>query len=249
VDANAFTGPWTPPFSEVEDIIEGGATTLGSPVAAFMGFHNVVDDFSTYLFTSNIGANTFGPVIRVDAPIFDWNNSPVMAYDAANNRAVLGGSRGCYGCPTTIATVDLATGDTSTFRGRGRGFVNGIAFDASTGIACTTTEDDFSVEFYDLVHGTSRIVRLPGAVSQQQSGGAVAVDPVHGLFLVGQEFSSTAPALGSSIHVYDEQGNLVESLNGFSLPASPANMALNPGRRTGFVIVTPALSSLQSFTY
>ena len=249
VDANRFTGRWTPPFGGVEDIITATSSSLGSANAAFMGMHNVVDDFASYVFVSNVGTNTSGPVFAIGDPIFNWSNSPVMAYDAANNRAVLGGSRGCYGCPTTIATLDLATGALAKFGGRGRGFVNGIAFDSTTGIACTTTEDDFSVEFYDLVHGTSRIVRLPGATNQLQSGGAVAVDPIHGLFLVGQEFSSTAPALGSSIQVFDEQGNFVESLNGFSLPASPANMALNPSRRSGFVIVTPALSSLQSFSY
>jgi hypothetical protein len=132
--------------------------------------------------------------------------------------------------------------------GPGKGIVNGIAVDSARQMACTTTEDDFSVEFYDLVKRTSKIVVLPGANSQLYSGGAVAVDPVHHLFLVGQEFSSTAPT-GSSIHVYDEKGNLVESLNGFALPASPAYMALNPAARTGFVIVTPDLTSLQSFTY
>ena len=104
------------------------------------------------------------------------------------------------------------------------------------------------MEFYNLVKGTQLQVVLPGATSQLYSGGAVAVDPVHKLFLVGQEFSSTAPS-GSSIHVFDEKGNLVESLNGFNLPASPAYMALNPSQRTGYVIVTPDLARLQSFTY
>jgi hypothetical protein len=68
------------------------------------------------------------------------------------------------------------------------------------------------------------------------------------LFLIGQEFSSTAPS-GSSIQVFDEQGNFVESLNGFNLPASPAYMALHPSQRAGYVIVTPDLTTLQSFTY
>jgi hypothetical protein len=87
---------------------------------------------------------------------------------------------------------------------------------------------------------------LPGATSQAQSGMAVSVDPIHKLFLVGQEFSSTAPS-GSSIQVFDEQGNFVESLNGFSLPASPAYMALSPNQRAGYVYGSE--TSLQSFTY
>jgi hypothetical protein len=62
---------------------------------------------------------------------------------------------------------------------------------------------------------------LKGATNQSQSGGYVAFDPVNKLFFVGQEFSSVAPT-GSSIQVYDTQGNFVEAVNGLSLPASPA---------------------------
>ena len=249
IDANAITGKWTPPFnSEADHIIDGGAVSQGFDTALFFGFKNTADDFHTYLFTSNVGANTFGPEIAVDDPIFDWNNSPAIAHDPVHQQAILGGSFGCFGCNIEIGFVDLVTGHQSTTGGRGLGYVNGIAVDPNTRIVCTTSEDDFSVEFYDLKKGTSRIVVLPGATSQAQSGGAVAVDPLHKLFLVGQEFSSTA-ASGSSIQVFDEKGNFVESLNGFSLPASPAYMALNPAQRSGFVIVTPDLTTLQSFTY
>jgi hypothetical protein len=249
IDGNGITGKWTPSFSKPTDIISGAAVSQGFDTALFFGFKNTGNDFHTYLFTSNVGANTFGPVIPVEGTdFFDWNNSPAVTFDYGRNMAVLGSSQGCFGCPTFIGQVDLATGTLSFHVGLGKGFVNGIAVDPNTHIACTTTEDDFSVEFYNLVKGTSTLVTLPGATSQLYSGGAVAVDPVHKLFLIGQEFSSTAPS-GSSIHVFDEKGNLVESLNGFSLPASPAYMALNPALRSGFVIVTPALSSLQSFTY
>jgi len=249
IDSNRITGKWTPPFGKATDIISGGAPSQGFDTALFFGFKNTADDFHTYLFTSNVGANTFGPVIPVEGTdVFDWNNSPAVTYDYGRNRAVLGGSHGCFLCPTAIGQVDLATGVLTFHVGLGTGFVNGIAVDPNTHIACTTTEDDFSVEFYNLVKDTGKRVVLPGATSQLYSGGAVAVDPIHKLFLVGQEFSSTA-ASGSSIHVYDEKGNLVESLDGFDLPASPAYMALNPSQRSGFVIVTPDLSSLQSFTY
>jgi hypothetical protein len=249
IDANRITGHWTPPFAKATDIIEGGAASVGVDTALFFGFHNTANDFHTYLFTSDVAANTFGPVIPVVGDdVFDWNNSPAVAFDGGSNQAVLGSSPGCYLCPIDIGQVDLATGKLQFFRGLGTGFVNGIAVDPNTHVAATTSEDDFSVEFYNLAKGTSLRVVLPGANSQLYSGGAVAVDPLHRLFLVGQEFSSTAPS-GSSIHVFDEKGRLVESLNGFSLPASPAYMALNPAQRSGFVIVTPDLTSLQSFTY
>jgi hypothetical protein len=248
LDANRFTGRWTPPFAAADDIITSAATNPGTSGAVFLGFRNDGSDFRSYVFASDVGANTFGPVLAVGDPVFDWNHSPVVALYSAANQAVLGSSKGCFDCPSVIGRVDLATGALTEFQGLGLGYINGIAVDSGTGIVCTTSEDDFSVEFYDLVKGTFRIVVLPNAFSQAQSGGAVAVDPVHKLFLVGQEFSSTA-LRGSSIQVFDEQGEYVESLNGFSLPASPAPMVLDTARRSGFVIVTPALNSLQSFTY
>lgn len=243
-----FTGTWTPPFSGAQDIIAAAAPSQGMDETVFLAFHNNATDFHSYLFTSNVGANTFGPVIRVDAGVFSWSLSPQVAIDPARHRAVLAGSQGCFGCGTSIGFVDLVTGAQSTRAGMGVGSVNGMALDPNTGVACTTTEDDFSVEFYDFPRGIFKIFRLPNATDQIYSGGAVAVDPVHRLFLVGQEYSSTSPGT-SSIHVYDEDGNYLESLDGFSLPASPAAMVLHPADRTGFVIVTPDLTSLQGFTY
>jgi hypothetical protein len=76
---------------------------------------------------------------------------------------------------------------------------------------------------------------------------------VNKLFLVAQPVSSTAPS-GSSIHVYDESGNLVESINGFNFSNAfnvvPAHIALNPSRRIGFVDgPDPGVTQIQSFTY
>jgi hypothetical protein len=248
LSGHEFTSRWTPPLGGANDIITAVAENQDHPRTAVLGFKNGGGDFRSYVFASDIRANTFGPLIAIDDPLFDSNHSPVIAYDHARDRAVLGSSFGCFGCRSEIGMVDLKTGALDTFAGLGIGHVNGIAVDDETGVACTTTEDDFSVQFYDLSNGSGTIVTLPGATSQAQSGGAVAVDKLNRLFLVGQPISSTAPE-GSSIHVYDEQGNLVRSINGLHLPASPANMALNPRRRTGFVIVTPDLNTLQKFSY
>ncbi|HTZ97334.1 MAG TPA: hypothetical protein VMB18_13100 [Terriglobales bacterium] len=248
LSGNKITGMWTPPIKGNTEIIAGLAESQGSANTAVLGFHNTINDFSTYVFSSNVAANTFGPVIKITDTVFDFDNSPVMAYDSATNQAVLGGSNGCFGCTTEIGLVDLATGEQTEFPGLGFGFVNGIAVDPATGIACTTTEDDFSVEFYNLKTQKGIIVQIPGATSQAQSGLDVELDPIHKLFLVGQEFTSTGGS-GSSIQVFDEQGNYVESINGLSLPASSALIALHPSERAGYVIVTPELTSLQSFTY
>jgi hypothetical protein len=248
INSNKFTRRWTPPFTGADHIISSMSASQGVPDTAVMGFINNGSDFNSYLFSANVGENTFGPVIKVSDPVFAFNLSPALAMNNTINQAVLGSSFGCFGCTTEIGMVDLTTGELTEFEGLGFGIINGIAVDSNTGIACTTTEDDFSVEFYDLAKQTGKIVVLPGATNQSQSGLAVAVDPIHKLFLVGQEFSSTART-GSSIQVFDEHGNFVESLNGFDLPASPAYMALHPSKRAGYVIVTPDLTTLQSFTY
>ena len=142
----------------------------------------------------------------------------------------------------------MATGAEHPFNGLGFGYINGIAIDSAAHIACTSTEIDFSIQFYDLTTQTGFKVPIPGAVSQAQSGQDVQFDPLNHLFLIGQVFSSAAPS-GSSILVFDEQGNFVESVNGLQLPASPVRIALIPAQRTGFVLTAPNLTTLQSFTY
>jgi len=244
VNANRFTGRWTPPLAD-DQIISGVSSLQGSTATAVMAFDNGGTNRIS-VFSSDVAANTFGPVITLTDPLFEEHNSP--AFTLGRNLAVLGTSNGCPNCPTKIATVDLTTGAVTTFRGLGLGYVNGIAVDPDTGIACTATEIDFSVEFYDLAAQTGFKRRLPGATSQAQSGEAVQFDPVNKLFLVQQPLSSTAPS-GSSIQVFDEQGNFVESINGLHLPQSPTTIALHPAERIGYVLVTPDLTSLQSFHY
>ncbi len=246
LDGSKVTGQWTPPFTK-NDIIISMPPSQGSPTAPVLYFDNVINDSKTYVIDTNVAANTFGTPITISDPQFSWNVSPVMAYDSQTNQAVLGGSLGCFGCTTEIGLVDISSGKFSEFEGLGFGFINGIAVDSNTGIAVTTSEDDFSIEFYNLATQSGFIVPLEGATSQINSGGDVEVDPIHKLFLIGQEFSSVGA--GSSIQVYDEQGNFIEAINGLKLPASPAYMALHPSERAGYVIVTPALTELQSFTY
>jgi hypothetical protein len=244
LNANRFTGTWTPPLTDT-DIIENVATIQGTSATAVMAFENTGAG-KLLVFSSDVAANTFGPKITVPDPLFTINNAPAFAI--GNGQAVLGAGNGCPLCKPKIGIVDLATGAFTSFIARGLGYINGIAVDPETGIACTTTEIDFSVEFYDLATQTGIIVRLPNARSQAHSGAGVQFDPVNKLFLVQQPMSSTAPS-GSSIHVYDETGQLVESLNGFHLPVSPVNMALHPAQRIGYVLTAPDLTTLQSFRY
>jgi hypothetical protein len=213
----------------------------------FLATHNAGGG-GTLLLSSNVPANTFGPLITVTHPNFAPNHSPKLALDSAHNQAILAALGGNPFGPPTLGKVNLATGATTTFNGVGIGYVNGLAVDSETGVACTSTEIDFRIEIYDLATQTGFAVVLPKALSQAHSGQDVQLDRKNKLFLVGQPISSTAPT-GSSVHVFDEKGKLVKSIDGLQLPASPALLALCPRTRTCFVVKAPDLNELQSFSY
>ncbi|MBZ5718857.1 MAG: hypothetical protein LAO03_00605 [Acidobacteriia bacterium] len=244
VNSGKITGMWTPPLQK-GDLILGMGNSQGAANTVVLAARN----FSSFVFSSDVANNTFGPTFTLSDSIFAENDSPVVDIDTQTNEAIVAASNGGVFSRPQVAFVNLSDGTTTQIQGLGFGFVNGIAADSVKNRAVTTTEIDFSIEYYDVAKHASILVEpLHNATNQSQSGGAVAFDPVNKVFLVGQEFSSLAPS-GSSIHVYNERGDFVEGINGLSLPASPAKMALNPNTRTGFVIVTPDLTSLQSFTY
>jgi len=257
LDSNKFTGTWTPPLAS-DDIILGVGRDQASTTTAVLAFENGGND-STFVFGSNVAANTSGSLITLTDPTFFFSDSPVIAYDSKTNQAVVAASTGeVGGPPPVIALVDLTSGTVVEFNGLPgappyrAGFVNGIAVDSADGIACTTTELDFSVEFYNLKKKTGFAVTLPGATNQLQSGSDVEFDPVNKLFLVAQSESSTGS--GSSIQVYDTKGNLVESLNGFNFSNAFnvvfTHIALNPSNRSGYVDGPDAgVTEIQSFTY
>ena len=252
LNLNQVTGRWTPPVG-TDHLVSLVSRNQGTSTNAVWAI-DLSGNFRPTVFTSNVAANTFGPVIEVTDPDFTSGADPDFAYDSVTNQAVMGhATLGNPFIPGKIATVDLTTGTFTKFTGVGLGDVNGLAVDSSTGTACTTTEIDFSVEFYNLATQTGFAQPLPGATQQFFSGADVEFDPVNKLFLVAQPHSSTAPS-GSSIHVYDVSGNLIESINGLSFSNAfnviPAHIALNPGKRTGFVDGPDiAAGQIQSFTY
>ncbi len=253
LDSNKFTGSWKAPL-KYDDIIVGLSQSQGFATTAILAFENGGNN-NTFVFGSNVAANTFGPLIALTDPVFYFSNGPVMDYDTKTNQAVVASSLGeVGGPPPVIALADLAAGTVTEFTGipgpppYRQGSVNGIAVDSDDGIACTTTEVDARVEFYDLKQKTGFPVELPGGAGQLQSGENVEYDPVNKLFLIAQPYSSTGS--GSSIQVYETKGNLVESLNGFSFPISTSPMfALHPSQRSGFVYGPVGVAELQSFTY
>ncbi len=252
LSANKFTGKWTPPIGK-QHLISEVSRTQGTSNAAIFAYDNS-GNFIPYVFSSNVAANTFGPVIKIHDSFNFGSVPPPMAYNPLTNQAVLGGGNGCFGCFPVMGLADLGKGTFTEFTGIGFGFVNGIAVDSADNIACTTTEDDASVEFYDLSTQTGFTVVLPNSGEQQFFSGAdVEFDAIHKLFLVAQPNSSSS-STGSTIYVYDTSGNLQETLNGFSFSNAfnvvAAHIALNPSTRTGFVDgPSSSVNEIQGFTY
>ena len=80
---------------------------------------------------------------------------------------------------------------------------------------------------------------------------SVTNDPVNHLFLITQPVSSTGG--NSAVYVYDEKGNLKETIDGFSFNRDyPLNFGLkiviNPTKRIGWVRGVQ-VNQLQQFFY
>jgi len=209
------------------------------------------------LIVSDIAANT-SKIFHLGA--VGLNYGLQLAQDTTKNEAVIAfspdeGARG--GSAPEFALVNLTNGKikeiTALSNGPyGAGDVNGLAVDSGTGMACTATELNAQVEFYNISKQAGIGIQLPntGDTSQLNSGSAVANDPVNHLFLVAQPLSSSSS--GSSIHVYGEKGNLKETINGFDFGDAstvvPVRIAVNPATRTGWVNGAN-VNQLQQFFY
>jgi hypothetical protein len=258
LSGNKVTGIWTPPLA-ADDIILGISRDQGVATTAVLYFENNATNFDTFVFGTNVAENKFQPAVDLTDPTFQFADAPQVAYDSATGQAVIASSDSAVGGPPPkFALVDLTTGVVDEFTGIPgpppfrQGSINGLAVDSEDGVACTTTEVDFRVEFYNLQTQTGFAEVLPGATGQIQSGSDVEYDPINKLFFVAQSVSSTGA--GSSIQVYDINGNLVESLNGFNFSNAfnviGTHIALNPSTRSGYVDgPSSGVTDIQSFTY
>lgn len=253
VTGQAFTSSWTPPNNAnllIQQIAQNQSTTQ----AAVFG---ITKTGAPLLFASNVAANTFGPVFHIDPNLFSLDDQPQLAEDVSTGQAVFGTSPDAGrvgGQVPVIEMIDLATGKSTGFSGVpippfNSGFVNGIAVDSTTGIACTTTELDASVEFYDLSTGAGTAVQLPGSNGAQfNTGEGVAVDPIHHLFLVVQPNGSVGPQGDSVVDIFDEHGGLRKSITGFVAFSVTPEIEVNPNTRVGFVS-GPTSDAITEFRY
>jgi hypothetical protein len=254
LSSNEFTGLWTPPTKPSYQLWTISRSQGTRNVAAYQSSFNTG---LTYVFSSNVAENTFGPQISLQ-PIIDGTEffHPSIARDSKSNQAVLADSHGCPEpiCISTIALVDLTTGKIRKFTaGLGVGTVDGLAVDAATGIACTTTLTDQGVEFYDLAKETGFEVQIPNG-NILGAGLDVEIDPINHVFLI-EQYSSTGDSNNPQprIYVYDEKGNVKETITVHRTAISPSLIALNPNKRIGFIpeIVEPQhqFLEIQSFKY
>jgi len=257
VTKNHLNGRWVPPL-KLFNVLEW-APNQSTDTSVVFGYQREGSD-PLDLIVSDVGKNTFGKVIGLNETDFALGTQPQLAEDTVNNLAVMATSPSfgaAGGPPPVIWTVSLKSGKMTHFSGVncpgsvGCGYANGIGYDSSTGIACTTTELDAGVESYNVAKATGTRVQLPNNAGQLEAGDFVANDAVNGLFLIAQPVSSTSPS-GSSIQIYNESGTLEESINGFSFSDAstviPVRISINPTSRSGWVN-GPQADQLQEFSY
>ncbi len=252
--AGTFTGRWTPPIKDV-NVYQAGPNFTSASTALFAIELRRQD--RPVLIVSNVEKNTFGAVVHLDPSSFSLGDQPQLAQDTVTNQAVFatspdGGAVG--GAAPINVLADMTTGHLTQFEGLnngpyGAGFVNGLAVDSATGIAVTTTELNAQVEFYDLATETGTAVQLPctGPASQENSGSGIATDAVNKLVLVTDPVYCDG-SQGSAIVVYDESGNLVESITGFSFGPGASPPIVVPSKRMGWAY-GPNPNQLQQFFY
>jgi hypothetical protein len=246
VSRNKVTGTWSrPPGKDflIYDIADQqsnsvavmAATILDGVITKPPTFEVVVTDVAT------------NKILRtLYAPMGDGVNYPYfVAEDTTTQRAYVPAAN--YHSQTVFIDYDIRGGHVSNdfvappFSGP----VAGIAIDSASHMMCTTTGSTYSVQMYDLTTKKQTFVgQIPNSGGEGQAGSSIAADPINHLFIVEQPNSLRG---GSEIYVYDEQGNVLESLSDFAFgPLSGIQVVARS--RTGYV-AGPRANQLESFTY
>lgn len=259
VTANKFTGDWTPPLRGL--IAQVMSSDQNSQTSLLFALKNQKAGESPVLVASDVAANTFSNIIKLDPNLFCLCNGPNLGQYTAAGKAVFalspdGGAVG--GRPPVNVLIDITTGKTTQFNGYNNGFfhagyVNGLAVDPNTGLAATDTELNAQVEFYDLNKKTGiAFTQLPctGDTDQTYSGSGIAADPVNKLFLVTETYNACSGGADSALVVFDETGNVVETITGFKFFIGEPPPRINPSKRMGWTFGGPnGWNQLQQFFY
>jgi hypothetical protein len=255
VTAGAFTGAWTAPIDDIDVLqaVENQTTATGLLFAIELKHADKPD-----LIVTDIARGTISNTIPLDPDLFGGADSPVLGQYFPANAAVIAVSPDAgavHGKAPLNVLIDLKTGAQTRFSGYNNGpyhagYVTGMAVDPNTGVEATVTELNAQVEFYDLTKKTGIVAeQLPctGDTDQLSSGAGIAVDPVNKLFLVTEQLYCTG-SQGSAILVYDEAGDLLETLTGFKFVIAEPPPVLNPSKRMGWAF-GPGFNQLRQFFY
>ncbi len=252
VSEEKVNGKWTPP--KTVNLVPNFVSNNQASSSEFMVAYHYGKNFSqkAELYAFDVTTRKWQRPFVFPKAEYTNPYQQYAAVDTKTNTAATGFETIAYGTPS-FHVFDAATGRLRrTFQGLGHGWINGMAIDSTTGIMCTTTFSDLNVEFYTLSNGKGFEVTLPGSGGALTSGAAVAGDSINHLFLIAQLNSTVSPSGGSTVYVYDEKGNLIETINGFNFlnlfsPVVP-HLAVNPSQRIGYVN-GPNQNELQEFAY
>jgi len=252
VSGEKIDGSWTLPDDKHSLFwqMAPNQTTAEQVVVAFREGTNAVP----WLYVTDLATNKI--LGSIELVSFEDDYLLQVAQDTTTNQAVTFINSYPGGPPPVNVVINLKSKKIRKFNGFNNGFygagmIDGLAVDSTTGIFCTTTNLNSQVEFYKISDGSGTWAQLPGTsdTDEENSGAAVANDPLHHLFLVMQPYSSTGGS--STVYVYDEKANLEETINGFNFPNADSlgvNIVVNPSLRIGYVN-GPNANQLQQFFY
>jgi hypothetical protein len=172
-------------------LIESVADQQSDPLVAIMVDDNNDEPALPEMLVSDVAKNSFRRTLQFPAGQI-WYGPQIVAQDTQTHQAVVG-AQAYSSNLSDFVVFDLAKGTVSTFPSvNGWGAFQGIAIDSTTDTMCTTTSVDFSVQFYNLKTRQGLTEQLPGADGEQQSGAAIAADPVNHLFGLTTAFKRLA---------------------------------------------------------
>ena len=245
VTGNKFTGTWAvPPGNGF--LLWGLADQESDPNSVMITTTYPVRNQppAVQLVVANVPANQL--LYQLGPPSGDAINYPyLVAEDVQTKHAYVPGAN--YQSETVFIDYNTVTGRVSNnfVAPAFSGPVMGMAIDSAKHVMCTTTQQNFSVQFYDIAtRKQTLVVQIPNAEGEGQAGSSIAADSIRHLFLVTQPNSLRG---GSEIYVYSESGAIVESLAGFDF-GEGSGIQVNAATRTGFVPGAEP-NQVQSFTY
>jgi hypothetical protein len=246
VSGKKITGTWTRPsgYDFLLWDIADQQTNPDAIMAATIVAHGISQPPTFEVVVTDVATNKL--LHTLYAPHGDGVNYPYfVAEDMTTQHAYVPAAN--YHSQTVFIDYDIKSGHVSNnfVAPAFSGPVAGMAIDSATHMMCTTTGSTYSVQMYDLKTKQQTFYgQIPNSGGEGQAGSSIAADPINHLFIVEQPNSLQG---GSEIYVYDEKGNVLESLTGFAFSPS-SGIQIVASSRSGFVAARQP-NQLQYFTY